>query len=167
MKRRNFVFLAIAGGSSFIIGSKLIQNSKVNDMDEYLYIKTTLTHMLSSSTMPSLSSLNTLGYFKLIQADMRISQSKKDFIFSGARWVNESSFEMFDRDFLLLSSDEKETLLQDISMYKWGDNWLYNLYTFYFESMFSDPLYGSNINKIGWKHLDFEPGFPRPTKVNV
>ena len=168
MKRRDFIFIAAVGGAGYLIGANIVKKQTINENDAMRYIKATLSEMFETSgNFPNLNRLNTMEYFSKVQHDPRIEMSNKTFILDGARWISERADEMFDRDFLLLSSEEKEKVMRDIAEYKWGDNWLYKLYTFYFESMFCDPLYGSNINKSGWKYLSYEPGFPRPSKVSI
>jgi len=38
------------------------------------------------------------------------------------------------------------------------------LLTYLLEALLADPVYAGNPNGIGWKWLQHQPGFPRPTK---
>jgi len=115
--------------------------------------------------IPDAKRLNTIGYLHGVMRDDRVTQDDKDLIVNGARWLDEESDELFKKTFHQLTSKERQKVLGSALEYRWGDNWVYTLMSYLFESMFCDPIYGANTDMSGWKWLEYEPGFPRPTKV--
>lgn len=115
--------------------------------------------------IPTLHKLNTLGYIRAAMEDQWIPQNEKVFLYNGTDWLHEESVGMFARKYYLLAPAERQEVLRAVSLTRWGDNWLYTLFNYLFESMFCDPLYGANTGAEGWKWLSHEPGYPRPKKV--
>jgi len=109
--------------------------------------------------------LHIASYINFVLEDERIIKSDRDYFLKGATWLEESAFEEYDKSFLNLSKDEKEDLFENITQKRWGENFVYNTLTYIFEAMISAPIYGSNIDEIGWKWLDHNPGFPQPQTI--
>jgi len=99
--------------------------------------------------------------------DPRVKDETKQILQDGVKWLNQTSKNSYMKNYKELTLSQKETLLKQISLKQWGDTWLWHLINFTFEAMFSDPVYGANINKIGWKWVEHESGLPRPLKVNA
>jgi len=133
----------------------------------YKVFEAVIEHMFDDSHGYVTSQLNVIGYFKAVLSDQRIDIESRNYLINGARWLDESADNEYDKDFLSLRPEQKEELLKKVSMLRWGDDWLYKMMSYYFESTFSDPIYGGNINGAGWKWLAFQPGFPRPNEVAI
>ncbi len=99
-----------------------------------------------------------------VLSDKRIDPSENQYIIDGLQWLNETSVEELDMDFLKLSKTKQVKLIQLVSQKSWGESWLSTMLTIIFEAMISDPIYGFNKDGIGWKWLEHQVGYPRPTK---
>lgn len=104
-------------------------------------------------------------YLTLIVNHSRVTQEDKEFLKNGVKWLNEEAVQMHATTYTKLSSSQREKLLKHISQKQWGKNWLSTLLSYGFEAMFSDPIYGANMNEAGWKWLAFEGGKPRPKRA--
>ena len=109
--------------------------------------------------------INTADYISIVLRHSRITQEEKRFLKNGARWLNESSVELFKRQYTKLSAKERQEVLKSITREKWGSSWCDTVLRYTFEAAFGDPIYGGNNNEAGWKWLAFKGGEPRPTKA--
>lgn len=115
-----------------------------------------------SSTVPSPKFLGAAAYLGGVFEDPYVSDDTKQFIRNGAGWLNERADEMFGKAYYLLPETKRQAVLQDIAQRTWGDNWLWTLFSFLFEALLGDPVYGVNTDRAGWSWLGHEPGYPRP-----
>jgi len=60
------------------------------------------------------------------------------------------------------TQEKKEAALRAYEQSSYGRNWLSRMMILTMEAIFSDPVYGSNINEAGWKALKSFGGQPRP-----
>ncbi len=169
INRRDFFQYSGMVGVAILVGvaAKKYAQSNNPSTDTYKIIEALINHMFADSNGYVTSKLNVVGYFKGVLKDTRISIDQRHYLINGTRWLDETAEEEYDKSFLKLTHDEKERLLKKISMLRWGDSWLYKVMGYYFETAFSDPIYGGNINGVGWKWLAYEPGFPRPNEVAI
>ncbi|MBU0633015.1 gluconate 2-dehydrogenase subunit 3 family protein [bacterium] len=170
MRRRKFIqYSVILFGSTIFakeIGSYALYVSILKE--PYQTIAQVIDDLFTPSAgMPAPHSLNVIGFLKAVMEDKRVSNERKKNILDGARWINQSAQDHYIKNYIELLPDQREALLRKISQKQWGDSWLWYLMNYTFEAMFSDPVYGANRDKIGWKWLEYEPGFPRPMKVNI
>jgi len=168
MKRREFLYITILLSSSPLFGSEGVIYAKniTNLKEPYQTISWVLNDMFPPSKhVPGIKQLNTIGYFHGVLNDKRIDDSQKKFIKNGVAWINEESQTMFKRQYYSLSAKQREKVLKTVSQARWGDNWLWTLMDYMFESMFCDPVYGANTRQSGWKWLEYVPGRPRPKRV--
>lgn len=112
---------------------------------------------------PGAFELNSHEYLIWVLSDKRLDPEDNQYIIDGIRWVNESAEEDFSKEFLKLSEPDQEKLINMISKKSWGESWLSVILNFIFESMISDPIYEFNKEAVGWKWLDHQVGYPRPT----
>ncbi len=167
--RRDFFQYSGAAGAALLVGiaaKKYALTSNVST-ETYKLFDAVINHMFKDTDGYVTSKLNVMGYFKGVLSDKRIDIEKREYLINGARWLNESANEEFNKDFVKLSEKNKELLLKKVSMLRWGDNWLYKMMSYYFEAALSNPIYGGNVDGAGWKWLAFEPGFPRPNEVAI
>lgn len=162
--------LFIGGSLAIGAGAFVLFNKEKKELNLSLFAKDTQVllhtayHLLPSSKLaPSALDLHISSYLAFVLKDKRILKEDRDYLLKGAYWLEESAFEEYNKSFLNLTRDEKEELLQDISEHRWGKNLIYKSLSYIFEAMVSAPIYGSNIDKIGWKFLNHNPGFPQPT----
>jgi len=156
-------------GVAVLVGVAAKKYASANNASTQTYkvFEAVIEHMFADSDGYVTSQLNVIGYFKAVLSDQRIDIESRNNLINGARWLDESADETYDKDFISLSTEQKEALLKQVSMLRWGDNWLYKIMGYYFETTFSDPIYGGNVNGAGWKWLEFQPGFPRPNEVAI
>jgi len=120
-------------------------------------------HLFPNSALgPSAKELHIASYLAYVLQDKRIMKDDRDFFLKGAYWLEESSFEHYDSSFLNLSTNNKEALLQRLIQDRWAERFIYTCLGYIFEALLSAPVYGSNLNEIGWKWLEHNPGFPQP-----
>ena len=120
-----------------------------------------------SPGVPTVRQLNSIGFLKGAMLDERIAQSEKNFVVNGVEWLHEDSIKLYGKKYHLLLADERQKVLRHISEYRWGNNWLYTVMSYIFESMLCDPVYGANSGGAGWKWLEHEPGYPRPKRAFI
>lgn len=169
MKRRDFIKLsAILLGTTAFADTTKGYALHVSIVGEPFL---TLLHVFEdlfppNIAMPSIHKINILGFMKAVLADKRVQHSTKQQIIEGVKWLNLTANNSYDKNYIELSYVQRQNLLIGISQKEWGDNWLWNLMNFGFEAMFSDPVYGGNLQENGWKWVDHVSGSPRPPKVN-
>lgn len=129
----------------------------------------TTIKILQNDLVPKAQKLgiDTLKYMHLVFRHKKISQSDKEFLKNGVKWLNEEAIRKYRQAYIKLNSDQRETLLQEIAKTRWGESFLYEIMSYTFEAMLGDPIYSGNNNQAGWKWLEFTGGLPRPTKVYI
>lgn len=117
---------------------------------------------------PSARDLHALDYLQWALADPKnIADGDADFIEKGIGWLEEASQDSLGESFAALSSQQQDQLLRQVASSRAGENWLSLLLYYLIESLTLDPVYGGNPDGIGWRWLEHQPGFPRPTKHNT
>lgn len=111
---------------------------------------------------PSAELLHALDYLGGVLRDPMIDDDEKRFIENGARWLNESAEKEFDRPYYRLNPEQRQQVLERIADRSWGDNWIWTIFSYFFEALLGDPVYGINTHQSGWHWLHHEPGYPRP-----
>ncbi|MDD2356960.1 MAG: gluconate 2-dehydrogenase subunit 3 family protein [Thiovulaceae bacterium] len=170
MKRREFIkYSVLLLGSSAFASDLKFYSYHINIIQEPFQ---SISHVLEqlfppNIAMPSVHSFNVVGFLKALMQDPRVKNETKQILQDGVKWLNQTSQNSYMKNYKELTLSQKEKLLQQISQKQWGDTWLWYLMNYSFEAMFSDPVYGANSNKIGWKWVEYESGLPRPPKVNA
>ena len=111
--------------------------------------------------------VDTIGYMHLVLKHTRITQSNKDFLKNGVKWLNEEAYKLYKRDYVKLVKHQREKILEIVAKTSWGESFLYDIMSYTFEAMLGDPIYGGNNKEAGWKWLKFQGGLPRPQKVYI
>ena len=139
------------------------QFAQVLKIDPWLTLEAVLAHLLPESpTGPSAKEIQATQYLYNVVFQQPTESDEIEFIYKGVGWLNGFSNSELQKNFVLLSFDEKEKILQAISRSRAGENWLSNLVSYIFEAMLTPPSYGGNPNGIGWQWLDHQAGFPLP-----
>lgn len=154
--------LAIGTGAVFYLNNLSCKSGVYsNDIQVILHLS---YHLFPLSKLgPGAQDYHISHYLASVFQDSRILKEDKKYFRKLAKWLEESSFDEYEKSFLNLSSSEKEELLQTISRSRWGENLIYTCLNYIFEAMLSAPIYGSNTKKVGWKWLNHNPGFPQPS----
>lgn len=164
-------------GSSLLLGAGAILWFNSNSTPQKIKFHTKNIQVLlqcayhlfpQSKIGPGAIDLNISSYLSRVLSDERIMEEDRHYLLQGAAWLDESAHEQFHQSFLSLNRSEKERLLQTVSAEQWGENFIYSTLTYIFEALLSAPAYGSNIDQIGWKWLEYQAGFPQPkTKDDI
>lgn len=112
---------------------------------------------------PGAKDIGATLYLKRELANPRIDREEADLIVKGVGWLNDLSEKNHKRRFVDLGKEKREVVLREIEQSRVGSRWLSLLIYYVIEALLSDPVYGGNPDGIGWKWLDHNPGFPRPT----
>jgi hypothetical protein len=111
-----------------------------------------------NSKIPSAKSMHTLQF--LLETISHKTYDRDIYIF-----IIEGAKELQSREkgkFIYYSNQEKEIALREYEKTLYGSRWLSRIMLLTIEAIFSDPIYGSNINENGWKVLKVYGGRPRP-----
>ena len=139
------------------------QLTKVLQTDPWLTLNAVLAHLLPESpTGPSAKEIQATQYLYNVVYQQPTDNAEIEFIYKGVGWLNGFSQSQLKKNFVMLTLQEKETILRAISKSRAGENWLSNLVGYIFEAMLSPPSYGGNPNGIGWQWLEHQAGFPLP-----
>lgn len=109
--------------------------------------------------------IDTTRYIDSVFLHSRISQSEKDFLKNGTKWLNEAAFEHYDKRYTRLSKTQREKILSTIAASQWGENFLDSILRYTLEATLGDPIYGGNTHQAGWKWLAFEAPNPMAKKA--
>lgn len=161
MKRRNFLLL-----TSTVISAHLLEAKELSKFDKDFskvsnIIEAVQEHMFpKNELLPNAKSMNTIYFLFETMAHKSFNNKVRKFIINGAKWFDEQD----NGEFLYMTHRDKEYALRRFEKTAYGKSWLSYLMTLTLEGILSDPIYGSNVNKEGWKSLDVHGGFPRPKK---
>lgn len=157
-------------GSSLALGAGALLYFNKTKPKKILMFKNQVQILLHSSYYlfphsklgPGAIDLSISSYLAQVLKDERILEEDRGYFLKGATWLEESAYEEYNKSFLNLNNSEKEELLQTVSKYKWGKNFIYTSLSYIFEALLSSPVYGSNKDGLGWKWLEHSAGFPQP-----
>jgi gluconate 2-dehydrogenase gamma chain len=171
LSRNHFIKTLLAGGLLARIPLSKAMTRSENSLskfltDDQLMIVESVQEILfpPDENGPGASEINASSYLKWVLSDEEMDQEEKNYILNGIGWVDETSEEVFSKQFLQLTQEEKEQLIKKISLEGWGESWLSVILTFIFEALLCDPQYGGNPDSIGWNWLSHNPGLPRPVE---
>jgi len=160
-------------GAGIIINLPLIDacvsnsNSSILDGRQEIILKTLLEFLYPSDGFgPSLEKIKTYDYFIWTITDRYLDPEENKYLLDGIQWIDETSSEEYNKHFEKLAAKEKYELLNLISKKEWGENYFSKVLTVIIESIFADPIYGSNPQGIDWEWFNHNPGQPRPDKSN-
>jgi gluconate 2-dehydrogenase gamma chain len=117
-----------------------------------------------SDDSPGAAEINSTDYLQFILLDPEIDEDNKSLLISGITWLEEECSKVLNKSFLDTTDEEKDKVLRSIENTNWGYRYISLNLNYILEALLSDPIYGANINEIGWKWLEHTPGVPRPTK---
>ncbi|MHC5011891.1 MAG: gluconate 2-dehydrogenase subunit 3 family protein [Planctomycetota bacterium] len=117
----------------------------------------------SGPDSPGAVDVNAIGYLDAVLADPDIHPDTVERVRKGA-----DRLEAFARDkgaagFAALSIEDQE---EGIRLFEgtWMEQlWLRNVISFTLEAFLGDPIYGGNLDEIGWRWTGHVPAEPRPT----
>lgn len=170
--RRSFITNLI--GAGLIINLPLINSCKTDSTKSFLserqksIFNFTFSYLFPDDDYfgPYYKSVKSMDYLLWLLQDKYVDPEENQYILNGVTWVDETAIEEFNIHFEKLNNKQKHSLYKTILKADWGENWLSRILTVIIESMFADPIYGSNPDGIVWKWIDHNPGQPRPNNNN-
>jgi gluconate 2-dehydrogenase gamma chain len=169
--RRHFINNLI--GAGLIINLPFVNSCKTDIRSELLNIRqkniidfTFIFLYPNDNFGPDLKTIKTIDYLYWVLSDNNVDPEENQYMLNGLNWVDETAIEEYGIHFEKLKTKQKFILFQNILKNDWGENWLSKMLTIIIESMFADPIYGSNPESIVWKWLNHNPGQPRPNENN-
>jgi hypothetical protein len=116
---------------------------------------------------PSAKDINAFGYIMWVLHDsLGRSAEDNDYVLEGIQWADDTAHELYFKPFIELTDEEKKALISIFTELDWGKNWSSVIIFLILEALLLDPLYGGNVNEVGWTWLNHNPGYPRPTEEN-
>lgn len=159
MKRRKFLVLGSIFGLSRYVKAKEVSNFEKVFKDIEPTLEALQQHLFpEGSKIPSAKSMKLTQFMFETMMHQSFDRDIKAFVIEGAKELEKRS----DQPFVSLSAQQKEDVLRDYEKTAYGKNWLARIMTLSLEGLFSDPVYGSNIQEAGWKSISSYGGFPRP-----
>ena len=110
------------------------------------------------SILPSAKSMKLTRFLFETMMHRSFDRDIRDFVLEGAQELEKRE----NGRFVSFSQKEKEKALRAYEETEYGRSWLSRLLTLSMEGLFSDPIYGSNIEEEGWRSISSYGGFPRP-----
>lgn len=132
--------------------------------EPWLTLSAVQQHLFPKDTSIGALDIRALDYLRLAMDTPDSDKEEKNLIHNGVGWLNDLSKQTYKQTFIQLGKQEKEKILRRIEASRAGERWLSKILTYLLEALLTDPIYGGNPNGIGWKWLQHQPGFPRPTK---
>lgn len=175
LSRRKFI--ATVGGAALLAGiSPLIYKSVTSNNDvtsgsdfngfnskqQQVLVAVQMQLFPDDGDGPSAIDIQALDYLQWALQDPE-NQGDDEFIAKGIGWLTDLANSTFSQAFTALTLEQQDQLMHTIAKSKAGQNWLSMLLYYLMEALLLDPVYGGNPNGIGWKWLEHQPGFPRPT----
>ncbi len=160
---RRQLLLASAGGVSLLFPLAAVSDKPVSSGNPWPVIDAVQQHLFpAEANAPGAKQINALGYLQFVVTDATLDETDRQFIIRGAGWLQDISQQMLQRPFVALNAEQREQVLQKIAASEAGENWLSTLLLYIVEALLTDPVYGGNVDQLGWKWLQHTPGFPRP-----
>lgn len=162
--RRVFMGVSLTAGIGLLmfINAKKRSGTQLYTNNVQVLLRSAYHLFPHSALGPGARDLRISAYLSFVLKDERILKEEREYFLQGAAWLEESAYEQYDKSFLNLDTVQKEELMQSVSRHRWGENFIYTSLGYIFEALLSAPVYGSNVNEIGWKWLEHNPGFPQP-----
>jgi len=159
IKRRTFlIWGSILGLSPYLHAKSISQYEKAFQKVQPT-IAAVQEHMFpAGSKLPPAKKMHVTQFLFETVAHQSFDKDIRAFVLEGAQ-------ELMSREngrFVSMNHKEKEKALRAYEETHYGSSWLSRIMTLTMEGMFSDPLYGSNVNEAGWKAIGAYGGFPRP-----
>jgi len=116
----------------------------------------------SEPQAPGAKEINALAYLHFVMNWKGTDPVEPEILRTGlatlARIAAESDGSAFDR----LDTQKREHTLRALEAGDSGTEWITLVLDYIFEALLADPVYGGNPDGIGWRWLEFQPGFRRP-----
>lgn len=158
IKRRAFLMLSsLWGVSLYAQGKKPKFERELKEVNPL--ISAVQNHMFpKKSKIPSAEAMHASQFLYETLMHPSFDKDIRNFVIEGARELQSRT----KYKFIAMSTEEKEDALREYESTEYGSSWLSRIMTLTIEGVFSDPVYGSNIEELGWKAIEAYGGYPRP-----
>lgn len=158
IKRRQFLALGAMLGLSPYVNAQTVSNYEKAFKEVEGIIAAVQEHMFpEGSKLPSAKAMNVTQFLFETVTHNSFDKDIRKFVLEGAEELL-----LREKDFASMSAKDKEKALRAYEKTNYGSSWLSRMMTLTMEGMFSDPIYGSNVNEAGWKAINAYGGSPRP-----
>lgn len=157
MKRRDFLALMtlLSTAPTTLLSQK---NTQKRARQEWVWIEAVYETLFpKTATMPSAKEFGAIEYLQKNIGHITFDKDDRDFILQGAR-----DFKKAYPNFLHVK--EKIKILKELQTNNYGNSWLDTLIYYGIEAMMSEPIYGGNKKRIGWKSVGHIGGEPVPKR---
>ena len=159
MTRRGFMAQSVALGAGIALNAKELDGQSKRLIALLPLIAAVQEHMFPpQSSLPSASQMNMSGFLQETIMHQSYDKDIRRFVIEGAQELHNRT----SGKFIAMTQEQKERALRRYEQSDYGSNWLSRIMTLGMEALFSDPIYGSNINEAGWRSTGSEGGMPRP-----
>lgn len=159
--RRQFLIAGAGGSLALLFGIEAAGAQPPTD--PWPTLDAVLQHLLpSESDSPGAVEINALAYLRFVVDDPKVDRETREFILQGVTWLEELAQQHDPGGFVALDAAQREQLLRRIAGSDAGENWIATLLTYLLEALLTAPAYGGNPDGIGWRWLEYVPGFPLP-----
>ena len=121
----------------------------------------------SQAGSPGAKDIQAMTYLNRVLADPGLDPAERDFLKNGIGWLEEIAVESQDGPFATLPTTKREAALRELEGTGRGENWIATVLMHIFEALLCDPAYGGNPEGVGWRWLQHDPGFPRPSDDKI
>ena len=112
---------------------------------------------------PGAEDFHATAYLRRALDASAMNPRNRQFILEGVGWLQELAEQRNSAGFIALDETGREDILRQIAGSEAGERWLSLLLLYTIEALLSDPIYGGNAGETGWRWLEHQPGFPRPS----
>jgi hypothetical protein len=160
MTRRGFLGASTAIGLSVAMNAETLDDRERKESKGVLpVIRAVQEHMFpEGNKLPSAKEMKVDAFLVDTIFHPSYDRDIRAFMINGTKELERRTKGKFTQ----MDSVEKEAALRAYEETNYGSNWLARIMTLSMEALFSDPVYGSNINEAGWKAVDSYGGVPRP-----
>lgn len=152
-----------ADAKETIIHSKKITGTGLNRR-QWKTIVAVQEHLFpSEKNSPGASDVNAKAFFYAVLSDANRDDEDRKLVKEGLITLQDICWKKYKQTFIELKHGLREEALRAFEKTANGTAWLMTVLGYIFEALLTDPVYGGNPDGIGWKWLDHQPGFPRPT----
>jgi gluconate 2-dehydrogenase gamma chain len=172
MERRKFLLLTagFALGATLPLPAKKRPNVVIEpspliglSSDQWQIMETVLNHLFPSEPdVPGAADIYATAWLHNALVMPDVEQSHRNVMRNGLLQLEKLSHKIHNRSFIALDEEKRESTLRTLEEDPEGRAWLRETLRYILEALLTDPIYGGNPKRIGWKWLKHQPGFPLP-----
>lgn len=172
MKRRKFLLLTagFALSTSLPLQAKKFPNVIIEpsqliglSSEQWQVMDAVLNHLFpSEDKAPGANDIYATAWLHNALVMPDVEQSHREVMRDGLLQLEKLSHKIHRASFTTLNEEKRESTLRTLEEDPEGRAWLRETLRYILEALLTDPIYGSNPNRIGWKWLKHQPGFPLP-----